>query len=124
MEAKYKVITLSVSGRGSNKIHRLHDIVTQSKLNAPVEDLVKGGYIVPVDSDVDEDVIPPAPVDEDVITSAPVDEDVDKDELSDESDIKTRKEIMDALTEAGVEFKKNASTESLFKLYEDLSSGE
>jgi len=114
MEAKYKVITLSVSGRGSNKIHRLHDIVTQSKLNAPVENLVKGGYIVPVDSDVDEHVVTPAPVDEDV----------DKDELSDESDIKTRKEIMDALTEAGVEFKKNASTESLFKLYEDLSSGE
>lgn len=50
MERKFVVIPLGMSGKG-NKVFKSGDVVAESQLNRPVQDLIKEGFIKELESE-------------------------------------------------------------------------
>lgn len=55
---KFQVIALSLSGKGRGKIYSSGDVVTQEQVNAPVDSLVKSGFLKEITEGVEDPSVP------------------------------------------------------------------
>lgn len=146
MRAKYKVIALSLGGRGK-KIYDSGDIITQEQVNAPVEELVKKGFLVlheegeveeaPVEETVVEEELQELEKLEDEVVETEneveTEEEVKEEEKSEETVVEeskspsiedaTRNSIIDDLKQWGVPFNHNASKKELFEIWKSHNKG-
>lgn len=125
MSKKYKVITIAVSGKG-NKVYRSGDIVTADLLNYDAEQMVKGGYLKPLDGvekEVEqttepkgqEDATSDAETTEEKTVLFTVELDGEEKEVSSAKDL-TKKQIIKLLTDLDVPFDRTKKEDVLFGL--------
>lgn len=125
MSKRYKVITIAVSGKG-NKVYRSGDIVTANLLNYPAEEMVKGGYLKPLDGEEkevekpveqtsQEDAAPDTESSEEKTVLFTVELDGKEKEVSSAKDL-TKKQIIKLLTDLDVPFDRTKKEDVLFGL--------
>ena len=125
MSKRYKVVTIAVSGKG-NKVYRSGDIVTANLLNYPAEEMVKGGYLIPLDGEEkevekpveqtsQEDATPVAESIEEKTVLFSVELDGVEKEVSSAKDL-TKKQIIKLLTDLDVPFDRTKKEDVLFGL--------
>lgn len=118
MSKQYKVVTIAVSGKG-NKVYRSGDIVTANLLNYPAEEMVKGGYLKPLDDEEKEveqtNKTPDAESSEGKTVLIVVEIDGVEKEVSSAKDL-TKKQIIKLLTDLDVPFDRTKKEDVLFGL--------
>jgi len=119
--ANYKVIALSVGGKG-NKIYKSGDVVTEKHFpDGNINSLIKGGFLQPCDEESKMNVPVTEPEQPEVNyteeTGNESKEEFDpgkaKKEFNDISII----ELQEYLTEKGIEFRADENKKNLYKLY-------
>jgi T4 recombination endonuclease VII, dimerisation len=122
---KYKVISLSVSGKGPQKIYYSGQIVTQDNLNASVDDLERQGFIEKAEDDSESPIgmyIPEDPftVKQAVVSTESKEQSEDQESLSNKDP--KRGEMIYELDMMGIKYNKNLSKAELFDLYKKAIS--